>query len=53
MEHSTAAKVAASFVAVISQIILVDIVFSLDSVITAVGISGHLAVMIPAVAGPR
>lgn len=49
MEHSTTAKVAASFVAVISQIILVDIVFSLDSVITAVGISGHLAVMIPSV----
>jgi predicted tellurium resistance membrane protein TerC len=49
MEHSRTAKVAASFAAVIAQIILIDIVFSLDSVITAVGISGHLAVMIPAV----
>ncbi len=49
MEHSQTAKVAASFISVIIQIILVDIVFSLDSVITAVGISGHLAVMIPAV----
>ena len=34
---------------VITQVIIVDIVFSLDSVITAVGISGVLAVMIPAV----
>ncbi|MCA9082386.1 MAG: TerC family protein, partial [Planctomycetaceae bacterium] len=49
MEHSRTTKVAASFTSVIIQIILVDIVFSLDSVITAVGISGHLAVMIPAV----
>ena len=35
MEHSQTAKVAASFISVIIQIILVDIVFSLDSVITA------------------
>lgn len=49
MEHSNTTKVVASFAAVITQIILVDIVFSLDSVITAVGISGHLAVMVPAV----
>lgn len=38
-----------SFNGVIIQIILVDIIFSLDSVITAVGISGHLWVMVPAV----
>lgn len=38
-----------SFTGVIVQIILVDIIFSLDSVITAVGLSGHLWVMIPAV----
>lgn len=35
--------------AVISQVVIVDIVFSLDSVITAVGISGVLGVMIPAI----
>jgi predicted tellurium resistance membrane protein TerC len=39
----------ASFVGVIVQIILIDIIFSLDSVITAVGISGNLWVMVPAV----
>ena len=37
------------FAGVIFQIILIDIVFSLDSVITAVGISGDMLVMVPAV----
>jgi len=40
---------AASFASVIIQIILLDIVFSLDSVITAVGMADHLAVMVAAV----
>ena len=40
---------AASFGAVIVQIMLLDIVFSLDSVITAVGMVDELAVMIAAV----
>lgn len=35
--------------AVIAQIIAIDMVFSIDSVVTAVGISGELVVMIPAV----
>ncbi|HSM55858.1 MAG TPA: TerC family protein [Candidatus Sulfomarinibacteraceae bacterium] len=35
--------------AVILQIMLIDVVFSLDSVITAVGISGYLPVMITAI----
>lgn len=49
-EHaSTGSRAVTSFASVIAQIILIDIVFSLDSVITAVGISGELAVMIPAV----
>jgi len=39
----------ASFASVIIQIILLDIVFSLDSVITAVGMANHLAVMVTAV----
>ena len=38
-----------SFAAVIVQILLLDIVFSLDSVITAVGMAKHLGVMIAAV----
>ncbi|MEP3073215.1 TerC family protein [Maricaulis sp.] len=42
--------VAAAFGAVVFQIVLIDIVFSLDSVITAVGMTDHLPVMITAVA---
>jgi predicted tellurium resistance membrane protein TerC len=42
-------KVAASFASVIIQIMLLDIVFSLDSVITAVGMVDELWVMIAAV----
>ena len=43
------ARVAASFGAVIVQIMLLDIVFSLDSVITAIGMANQLWVMITAV----
>ena len=42
-------RVAASFAAVIVQIGLFDLVFSLDSVITAVGMAEHLSVMIAAI----
>jgi predicted tellurium resistance membrane protein TerC len=48
-DHDREAKVAAAFASVIAQIILIDIIFSLDSVITAVGLSGELFVMVPAV----
>ena len=47
-EQRTVAK-ATTMVAVIAQIIIIDIVFSLDSVITAVGISGVLPIMITAI----
>jgi len=42
-EHSTPRRV--SFVGVLVQIAIIDIVFSLDSVITAVGLANQLAVM--------
>src|SRR3954447_20691132 len=42
-------RVAASFASVIVQIMLLDIVFSLDSVITAVGMVDSVSVMIAAV----
>lgn len=48
-EHRTAERAAATFTSVVAQIILIDIVFSLDSVITAIGISGVLIVMVPAI----
>ena len=49
VEGHGSAKVAKSFVSVIIQILLLDIVFSLDSVITAVGMAEDVAVMIIAV----
>jgi len=48
-EGQSSAKVAASFTSVIIQIMLLDIVFSLDSVITAVGMVDEVAIMIIAV----
>ena len=48
-EGHASKKVAASFISVIIQIMLLDIVFSLDSVITAVGMVDELWVMITAV----
>jgi predicted tellurium resistance membrane protein TerC len=48
-EGHGSAKAAASFMNVIIQIMLLDIVFSLDSVITAVGMADHLGVMVTAV----
>jgi predicted tellurium resistance membrane protein TerC len=48
-EGTTVKKVAPSLASVITQIMLLDIVFSLDSVITAVGMAKDLGVMITAV----
>jgi predicted tellurium resistance membrane protein TerC len=48
-EGESSAKVKASFRAVIIQIMLLDVVFSLDSVITAVGMADELAIMVAAV----
>ena len=49
-DHSGATKkgAAANFAAILVQILLLDIVFSLDSVITAVGMASQLWVMITA-----
>ena len=43
------ARVAPTFTGVIVQILLLDIVFSLDSVITAVGMVDHIGIMVTAV----
>lgn len=45
----TEVRIAPSFLAVIVQILLLDIVFSLDSVITAIGMVDQLPIMIAAV----
>jgi predicted tellurium resistance membrane protein TerC len=47
--HEKEAKGGASFWGVVVQIVLIDIVFSLDSVVTAVGLAQQIEVMIAAV----
>lgn len=50
-EHagSASGKVAVSFAATIGQILAIDLVFSIDSVVTAVGMVDHVEIMIAAV----
>ena len=48
-QDPTTTKASAAFGTVIAQIAIIDIVFSLDSVITAVGIADHVPVMVCAV----
>jgi len=48
-EGHVSARIAPTFAAVIGQIMLLDVVFSLDSVITAVGMADDLSIMIAAV----
>jgi predicted tellurium resistance membrane protein TerC len=48
-EHEHAARAPAGFAGVIVQIALLDMIFSLDSVITAVGMADDLGVMVAAV----
>lgn len=48
-DEVSVAKAPTSFVSVIIQILLLDIVFSLDSVITAVGMVNEISIMVAAV----
>ncbi|MEX0810010.1 MAG: TerC family protein [Dongiaceae bacterium] len=48
-EEEGTTRVPAGFVAVVAQIAVLDIVFSLDSVITAVGMADHIWVMVTAI----
>lgn len=48
-EGHSSARVRPSFAAVLTQIVLLDIIFSLDSVITAVGMADEITIMVTAV----
>ena len=48
-EHQNSTKSHANFLVIVSEIAVLDIVFSLDSVITAVGMAEHIEIMIIAV----
>src|SRR5690606_25985225 len=47
--HASGSRMHRSFWVIVTQIVILDAVFSLDSVITAVGMVDHLAVMMIAV----
>ena len=48
-DHLNPAVLATSMAAVVGQILLLDLIFSLDSIITAVGMTTHIPLMIVAV----
>ncbi|WPP01618.1 TerC family protein [Pseudomonas sp. HR96] len=48
-EDSVGGQVAIGFAAAIGQILMLDLVFSIDSIVTAVGMTQHLPIMIIAV----
>ena len=48
-EGERSSRVPATFAGVLTQIILIDLVFSLDSIITAVGMVSEIAIMVAAV----
>jgi predicted tellurium resistance membrane protein TerC len=47
--HAVKSKATQSFISVLVQIAILDIIFSLDSVITAVGLADHIPVMVLAI----
>lgn len=48
-EHQVAAVAATSVAVTIGQILLLDLVFSIDSIVTAVGMTDHIPIMVIAV----
>lgn len=48
-EHESAGRKVRTFMGTLVQIILLDIVFSFDSILTAIGLTKHLSIMIIAV----
>lgn len=49
IEHASGARMYASFWVIVTQIVILDAVFSIDAVITAVGMVEHLSIMMIAV----
>ncbi|MDS1142293.1 TerC family protein [Pusillimonas sp. SM2304] len=48
-QHASGSRLHASFWVIVTQIVILDAVFSIDAVITAVGMVDHLAIMMMAV----
>ena len=48
-EHGPDVKTGTAFGLIVSQIIVIDVVFSIDSIVTAIGMAEHIGVMVAAV----
>jgi len=48
-DDGAASKATTSFLAVIAQVVVIDMVFSVDSIVTAIGMAEHVEIMIAAV----
>jgi predicted tellurium resistance membrane protein TerC len=48
-EESSAGALTQSFTLVVAQLVVIDLVFSLDSIITAIGMAQHIEIMVAAV----
>ncbi|WP_436641569.1 TerC family protein [Microbaculum sp. FT89] len=48
-DHSAAASASAAFAVIVAQIIVIDLVFSVDSIVTAIGMAQHIEIMVAAV----
>jgi len=48
-EHNVASTASVTFGSVVAQIVVIDAIFSIDSIITAVGMAEHVEIMIAAV----
>lgn len=49
VQHASGARLHAGFGVIVTQIVILDAIFSIDAVITAVGMVDHLAIMMTAV----
>ena len=48
-DHSASASASAAFAVIVAQIIVIDLVFSVDSIVTAIGMAQHIEIMVAAV----
>ncbi|MEJ8573245.1 TerC family protein [Microbaculum marinum] len=48
-EHKSGAAANAAFAIIVGQIIVIDLVFSVDSIVTAIGMAEHIEIMVVAV----
>lgn len=48
-DHAASSAVNAAFAVIVAQIIVIDLIFSVDSIITAIGMAQHIEIMVTAV----